>query len=98
MTTFPPFARRRNKNSSMDSICTKCFLTIASAGSEEELVPHEEKHICDPYGEFSDAFYDSDMRTHGVRSPQSKIQAVRNPPRRHRRRQILKKRCKVGQN
>jgi hypothetical protein len=75
MTTFPTFARRRNNNSSIDSICTKCFLTIASAGSGEELVAHEEKHVCDPFGEFSGAFYDSDMRTHGVRHPQPNIQA-----------------------
>jgi len=75
MTAFPPFARRPNKDCSIDSICTKCFLTIASAGSEEELVAHEEEHICDPYGEFSGAIYDSDMRTHGIRHPHPNVQA-----------------------
>ncbi len=75
MTTFPPFARRRNQDSSIDSICTKCFQTIASAACEEELVTPEEKHGCDPYGEFSDEFVDSDTRTHGVRYPLGDIQA-----------------------
>jgi hypothetical protein len=74
MTTFPPFARRRNKNSSIDSICTKCFLTIASASSEEELVAHEEKHVCDPFGEFSHMYFNGDERAHGLRPPQPKIQ------------------------
>jgi hypothetical protein len=75
MTNFPPFAKRWNKNSSIDSICTKCFQTIASARSEEELVAHEVKHVCDPFGEFSGAIYDSDMRTHGIRHPHPNIGA-----------------------
>jgi hypothetical protein len=76
MTTSTSFIRRRNKNSSIDSICTKCFLTIASVGSEEELVAHEEKHVCNPYGEFSNsAFYESDMRAQGVRRQQHNIRA-----------------------
>ena len=74
MTTFPAFVRRRNSNSSFDSICTKCFRTIASAGSEDELSAHEGKHVCDPYGEFSDMCFNSDLRTHSLRPPQG-IQA-----------------------
>jgi len=49
MTTFTAFAHRRNHDSSFDSICTKCFNTIASADSELKLIPHEEQHSCDPY-------------------------------------------------
>jgi hypothetical protein len=75
MTTFPSFARRRNINSSIDSICTKCFLTIASEDSEEELVAHEEKQVCDPYGEFSAMCFNPDERTRGIRHPQPNIQA-----------------------
>jgi len=72
----PAFVRRQNKNSLIDSICTKCFLTIASAGSEEELVAHEEKHVCDPYGEFSNhAFYESDISAQRGRHQQPNIQA-----------------------
>jgi hypothetical protein len=67
MTTFPTFARRRNRDSSIDSICKKCFATIASAGSEEELVALEEKHVCDPYGEFGSMWFNPDTRAHGLR-------------------------------
>jgi len=52
MISFPPFVRRRNKDSSVDSICTTCFQTIASVASEDDLAAHEQKHICDPLGEF----------------------------------------------
>jgi len=48
MTTFVSFARRQNHDSSIDSICTKCYQTIASADSAGELVAHEESHVCDP--------------------------------------------------
>jgi hypothetical protein len=75
MTTFPKFARRRNKDSSIDSICTKCFVTIASMDSEEELVAPEEIHVCDPFGGFSDMYFDSDTRTHEVRHPHPNIRA-----------------------
>jgi len=70
MTTYSRFARRRKKDSSIDSICTKCFLTIASAFSEEGIVTYEEKHVCDPIGEFSNFYFDSDTRTSGVRHPE----------------------------
>jgi hypothetical protein len=73
MVSFPPFARRRNIDSSIDSICTKCFLTIASAGSDEELVGHEEKHVCDPHGAFGDMYFNPDKRAHGVRRPQANL-------------------------
>jgi hypothetical protein len=75
MTTFPSFARRRNQNSSIDSICTKCFLTIASAGAEEELAAHEENHVCDPFGKFGSMRFDPESRAHGVRRPHRNIQA-----------------------
>jgi hypothetical protein len=74
MTTLATFARRRNQNSSIDSICTKCFLTIASACAEEELVVHEEKHVCDPFGEFGSMWFDPESRAHGLRRPPAPIQ------------------------
>jgi hypothetical protein len=73
MTTFPAFTRRRNPNSSIDSICTKCFLTIASAGGEEELVAHEQNHACDPSVEFGSIRFDSESRARGVRPRQRNI-------------------------
>lgn len=48
MTTFVSFARRQNHDSSIDSICTKCYQTVASADSADELVAGEESHRCDP--------------------------------------------------
>lgn len=51
MTTFVSFARRQNHDSSIDSICTKCYQTVASADSAGELIAPEESHVCDPNGE-----------------------------------------------
>jgi hypothetical protein len=52
MTTLIPFAHRRNPDSSIDSICTSCFQTIASEDSVDKLIAHEEHHSCDPYWQF----------------------------------------------
>ena len=52
MTYIIPFTRRWNRDSSIDSICTKCFRTIASSNSEDELADRENKHVCHPNGEF----------------------------------------------
>jgi hypothetical protein len=75
MTAFPKFAKRRNSNRSIDSICTKCFLTVASASSDEELVAHEERHVCDPFGAFSHRYANCEMLTHEVKHPRDYIQA-----------------------
>lgn len=48
MTTFVSFARRQNHDSSIDSICTKCYQTVARARTVSELVASEENHRCDP--------------------------------------------------
>jgi hypothetical protein len=45
MTTL--FAHRLNRDKSFDSICTRCFKTIASEGCEGKLIAHEERHTCD---------------------------------------------------
>jgi hypothetical protein len=45
----PSFAHRRNRNGSYDSICTKCYATVASAESEEALSSLESAHVCDPF-------------------------------------------------
>lgn len=75
MTPVPPFARYRNLNSSIDSICTECFRTIATANSIEELASHEEKHTCDPNWVYSHRRVDSDMGTQSVGHPRDNIQA-----------------------
>jgi hypothetical protein len=53
MTSSISFARRRNRDSTVDSICTKCYQTIASERDETKLTSAEEGHTCDPYGEFN---------------------------------------------
>jgi|HubBroStandDraft_6_1064221.scaffolds.fasta_scaffold208022_2 hypothetical protein len=42
------FPHRHNSDGSYDSICTACFVTIASVRDEELLCAHEAAHICDP--------------------------------------------------
>jgi hypothetical protein len=63
MTYIYSFTRRWNRDSSIDSICTKCFRTIASANSEDELARRENKHVCHPNGEFIRADAASHQRT-----------------------------------
>jgi len=53
MTTLFPFAHRKNPDASIDSICTACFLTVASEFREDNLIAHEERHVCDPYWHIS---------------------------------------------
>jgi hypothetical protein len=53
MITLIPFARRRNQDSTVDSICTKCYQTIASEEDEVKLVSAEQRHTCNPNGEFN---------------------------------------------
>jgi hypothetical protein len=53
MTSFVSFARRQNHDSSIDSICTRCYQTIASADSANGLTNAEEGHRCNPNGEFN---------------------------------------------
>jgi hypothetical protein len=41
------FAHRHNLDGTWDSICTKCFLTIATERSEDRLLMNEHRHDCD---------------------------------------------------
>jgi hydroxyethylthiazole kinase-like sugar kinase family protein len=54
MTSIVSFARRQNRDSSIDSICTKCFQTVASAQSESELAVSDQSHVCNPNWMFTD--------------------------------------------
>lgn len=40
------FAHRHNLDGTWDSICTKCFLTIATERSEDGLLAYEPHHDC----------------------------------------------------
>lgn len=41
-----PFAHRHNHDYTWDSICSKCFLVVATEEKEEELLKHELNHDC----------------------------------------------------
>jgi hypothetical protein len=49
MVANPPviYPHRRNKNGSYDSICLRCFATVAHTNTEIELLAHESIHACD---------------------------------------------------
>jgi hypothetical protein len=42
------FHHRPNRDGTHDSICSACYMTVASTPEELELVSHERAHICDP--------------------------------------------------
>jgi hypothetical protein len=42
----PFFPHRRNKDGSFTSICLKCFATVASHMTEEELKDQDKNHVC----------------------------------------------------
>lgn len=43
---YSQFVRRYNPNSTIDSICTGCYLTVATADTEKDLGPKEPDHRC----------------------------------------------------
>jgi len=43
------FVHRYNHDSTIDSICRECFITIGTAGSGAELEILERKHHCDSW-------------------------------------------------
>ena len=44
----PHFLHRQNDGGSFNSICSTCFVTVASAEKEYELASNESMHKCDP--------------------------------------------------
>jgi hypothetical protein len=59
MTSFVSFARRENRDASVDSICTKCYQTIASSLMMNDLAVAEESHVCNPNWSFLNHHADS---------------------------------------
>src|SRR5277367_3797500 len=47
MTTFISFARRRNSDTTIDSICTRCYQTVARAHTPGDLDAYEQVHRCE---------------------------------------------------
>jgi hypothetical protein len=48
MNTFLGFVHRINADSTVDSICMKCFQTVTVGKSELDLVRAEQVHSCAP--------------------------------------------------
>jgi hypothetical protein len=48
-SSLEPYAHRLNSDGSWDSICTHCFLTIATRPAEIDLEPEEKTHDCKVY-------------------------------------------------
>jgi len=44
---FEPFPHRRNPDGSFDSICRKCFRTVATRRNEADLAQAEREHVCE---------------------------------------------------
>jgi len=47
MPNILAFARRHNRDASIDSICTRCYQTIARERNEADLASAERHHACD---------------------------------------------------
>jgi hypothetical protein len=46
-STLRKFPHRLNRDGSFDSICLKCFATVANTATEIELTAHDKTHACD---------------------------------------------------
>ena len=46
---FLMFAHRYNPDRTCDSICSRCFRTIATVRDQAELPKIESQHVCDPH-------------------------------------------------
>ena len=46
-TQTPSYPHRKNRDGSFDSICLRCFATIARAKEVAELKNREKQHVCD---------------------------------------------------
>lgn len=42
------FYHRLNRDGTHDSICCRCYLTVATVDQESSLATREESHVCDP--------------------------------------------------
>jgi hypothetical protein len=47
MISDVPFMRRKNPDSTHDSICMTCFLTVAHGTNETDLFDGEQNHNCE---------------------------------------------------
>jgi len=47
--TKPAFRHRYNRDCVIESICTECLVTVATASNEYGLARNEASHVCDPH-------------------------------------------------
>ena len=47
MISMETFVRRQNPDSTVDSICTLCYQTVAKVRHECDLISAEENHVCE---------------------------------------------------
>lgn len=47
MISDAPFIHRKNPDHTYDSICTTCFLTVATEENEADLQESEQTHNCE---------------------------------------------------
>lgn len=47
--SIPNFIHRKNCDSTFDSFCRSCFVTVATTKSETELEGGERGHVCNPW-------------------------------------------------
>jgi hypothetical protein len=48
MTSFISFARKRKQDSTFDSVCTRCYETVATGKNEANVAEAEQAHFCEP--------------------------------------------------
>ena len=48
MAELAKFAHRSNLDRTTDTICPRCFATVATVYNESKLLRFEQQHICDP--------------------------------------------------
>jgi hypothetical protein len=44
----PRFIHEKKADGGFDSICIGCVVLVASAKREDDLIPYESTHVCDP--------------------------------------------------
>jgi hypothetical protein len=47
--TKPQFLHRKNADGTFDSICSRCFVTVATRFRETDLSRPERDHVCDSW-------------------------------------------------
>ena len=72
MVSLPDFVRRSNRNGTIDSICTRCYVTVATAFWEADLETAEPHHKCDLW------------RLEGYKKPVKRVDSFEQPMKRLR--------------